>query len=164
MEDKIKRTKDADIHIRCYPEDKMFATSIHLAILNFWLLNKLMRDPKGRKKHLVRRVDQLVSGHIFVSGIVANDGFKAYKDPCNLRHIEWKNPWDPSIASHQDVFQLMDEGLLTYDKHLENYRDVISHLPKKLTLNHDYSESYYRSLNQFLEEVGDLSYDSGLPL
>ncbi len=24
MEDKIKRTKDADIHIRCYPEDKMF--------------------------------------------------------------------------------------------------------------------------------------------
>ena len=24
MEDKIKKTKDADIHIRCYPEDKMF--------------------------------------------------------------------------------------------------------------------------------------------
>lgn len=142
----------------------MWPVTIHLAILNFWLLNKLMHDPKGRKKRLVRWIDERICHHIFVSGIVANDGFKAYKDPCNLRHILWRNPWDPSICSHQDMYQLMDEALVRYNKHLTNYLELIHTLPKKLFCNQEYSEAYYQKLNLLLQECGDLSYDSGLPL
>ena len=149
---------------RTYPDHKMFPLTVNLAICNFWLLNKLMRDPKGRKKRLVRFIDERICHHIFVSGIVANDGFKAYKDPCNLRHMKWHNPWEPSITSHQDVYQLMEQGLAAYELHLENYKNLIATLPKKLLPTHEYGEEYYRRLNYLLQELGDLSYDSGLPL
>lgn len=147
-----------------YPTNRMFPLTINLAIWNFWLLNKLMRDPKGHKKRMVRSVDQLLKHHIFVSGIVANDNYKAYKDPCNLRHIQWRNPWNPELSSHQDVYQLMEQALVSYNHHLSNYHNLIKSLPKKLLVNHHYSEEYFRHLNQFLEDFGDLSYDSGLPL
>ncbi|MCR4999491.1 MAG: zinc dependent phospholipase C family protein [Lachnospiraceae bacterium] len=147
-----------------YEEGKMWPITVNLAICNFWLINKLMRDPKGRKRRFVRYVDQLIFHCPVMSSVIANDGLKNYKDPCNLRHLPWRNPWNPEVTSHQDIYQLMEVGLNKYETLLSDYKALMNTLPKRLVPGTPYNEEYYHRLNNILTDIGDLSYDSGLPL
>ena len=122
--------------------------------------------------------------HIFLSAIISNDRLHAYDDPCNLKHAEWTNPWDDSISSSKDFYQLMDDAREIYINRIRLYQkweELIAAERNSKTgaagsetgQNASGSETGQnaRSLGsktgavrqELLSDLGDNSYDSGLP-
>ena len=113
-------------------------------------LFKWMVDKRGVKKKLVMLFDKIFFKHIFLSAVISNDNLHAYDDPCNLNHNTWVNPWDESISSTKDFYQLMEDAFVSYKKRIEMYQKWT----KEATEEHK---------KELLSDLGDNSYDSGLP-
>ena len=113
-------------------------------------LFKWMVDKRGIKKKAVMLFDRIFFKHIFLSSIISNDWLHAYEDPCNELHKEWWNPWDESIRSTKDFYQLMDDAREVYVRRLNLYQDWRDNMGNE-------------KMEKLLEDLGDNSYDSGLP-
>ncbi|MBO6215766.1 MAG: zinc dependent phospholipase C family protein [Lachnospiraceae bacterium] len=168
---------------RTFPEAKCPKWQIKNAMRMVWLVNKLMSDPHALKKKAVRFIDQKLFGHAFISSIMSADGLSTYKDPCNLRHREWNNPWQRDITSREDFYQLFSRSMSLFDERIKKYKMLVGAPLRSrmaaafdriryekgngphVVISHEASEKlYYHNLNVLLEDLGDLSYDSGLPL
>ena len=166
-----------------FPEARTYTWQIRNSIRMVWLINKLMSDPHALKKKAVRFIDQKMFGHAFLSSIVSADGQGTYTDPCNLRHKTWRNPWQTDISSNEDFYQMMDRALGIFEERLSLYRCLIAAPIRSkfsaaidrirfekgkgphVVISHEASkDNYYHNLNALIEHLGDLSYDSGLPL
>ena len=137
-----------------YPENSMKNRHIKKAITFSRTLFKKMVDKKGRKKAFVRWFDMTFFKHIFLSAVISNDGDQTYEDPCNLNHIEYKNPWKPEMKITKDFYELMEEAKGNYVRRLDLF----------LKLRNADKENYEEAKENLLSDLGDLSYDSGLPL
>ena len=139
---------------RAYP--KLFASPAHVsfAISCIRVVNRLMHDTSGKKKTLVRMLDERLIGNAFLSAIIATDGHRTYDDPCNLKHRTWHNPWEPAITSQEDLYELMERARESYQYRLSLYRDLAVRLP----------ENYFYCRNVLLAELGNKSYDTGLEI
>jgi len=60
----------------------------------------------------------------------------------------------------KDFYELMEDGKDNYLRRVALYEKMI----KEYATDNPASESYYKLQNQLIEDLGDLSYDSGLPL
>ena len=166
-----------------FPEARICASQIRQSMRMVWFINRHMSDPHALKKKAVRLIDQMLFGHAFVSAIMSVDNQSTYTDPCNLRHRLWRNPWQPDITSNEDFFELMARAQDLFEERIRLYKllisapirsriaatiDRIRHDKGKephAIISHEASkENYYHNLNTLLENLGDLSYDSGLPL
>ena len=127
-----------------YPENAIKKRHAKKAITFSRKLFKMMEDPKGRKKALVLWIDYSFFKHVFLSAVISNDDKQTYEDPCNLSHKEYKNPWKPEIKITSDFYEMMEEAKKNYLRRTE------------LFLNNQ--------IQELLLDLGDLSYDSGLPL
>ncbi len=133
-----------------YPENAMKNKHVKKAITFSRKLFKMMVDPKGRKKAFVRWIDMTFFKHIFLSAVISKDSEQTYEDPCNMVHKEYKNPWKPEMKITKDFYELMEEAKVNYLRRLELFM-------KSTPVD----EKSYENL---LSDLGDLSYDSGLPL
>lgn len=133
-----------------YPENVMKNKHVKKAIIFSRKLFKMMVDPKGRKKAFVRWIDMTFFKHIFLSAVISKDDEQTYEDPCNLTHHEYKNPWKPEMKITKDFYELMDEAKVNYLRRLDLFMKT--------------SPRDEKSYENLLLDLGDLSYDSGLPL
>ena len=167
---------------KTFPEEHISFFTVRNSFLSTRFINHYIMDRYGLKKKLVRRIDEFIFKHPFFSSIIVSDNVTTYQDCCNLRHRTWKNPWDPSITSQRDVFQLIDTARPVYIKRIHMYSKMTSSIPtaifknwlqnipkdiksKKNPLHENPStKAYYEQLNNLLVELSDISYDTALPL
>ena len=146
-----------------YPDMALSARQVRMVIRSTRLINRLIYDPHGRKKRLVRFIDERMYHHAYHSPIIATDGTSSYKDPLNLRHCPWKNPWDESVSSKQDFLELMDEARGIYMKRLNMYSRMMNYAGTNNLFSQKVQKaSYYHRMNVLLSELGDYSYSKGV--
>ena len=137
-----------------YPENAIKKRHAKKAITFSRKLFKMMVDKHGRKKRFVRWIDMTFFKHIFLSAVISKDDEQTYEDPCNLGHKEYKNPWKPESKITKDFYELMEEAKGNYIRRLNLF----------LQLEKANKENYESATDALLSDLGDLSYDSGLPL
>ena len=145
---------------KTYPENEVKQRHIKSAISFSRTLFKWMKDKHGTKKKLVMLVDKIFFHHIFLSSVISNDHLHQYDDPCNLEHNEYKNPWDPSILITESFYEMMERAKVLYHTRIR----LFCQIREQGTAARTDKASYEASRDALLQDLGDLSYDSGLPL
>ena len=143
---------------KTFKDEHIQKSSIKGAISSFVTLNKMMHDPTGIKKKGVRALEQIFFGHAVISSMVPSDRLIKFKDPLNLKHREWANEWDSSIKSTESILELMNS-------HTEKFIDRITLYKKVFSPSYEAEKGdaiYYKAI--LLDELGNNSYSSGLPL
>lgn len=111
----------------------------------------LIDNTFGHKKYIFRTLEKIFAGKPLLSPLIASDKFIINSDPLNLKHEEWKNPWDESIRSTESFEDLYDKA----EKQYLSYLDMLNDLLKKKTRE---------NVTKFLQVLGNKSYHSGLDL
>ena len=143
-----------------YPDNTVKRRHIKSAISFSRTLFHWMHDRHGIKKKLVMLVDRIFFHHIFLSSVISNDHLHAYDDPCNLAHNEYKNPWDPSILIKESFYEMMEKAEGLY----HNRISIFCEMRNMYDIDAPAEDAYYGAQNRLIADLGDLSYDSGLPL
>ena len=125
-----------------FPDQGQKEKHVRSAISFSRTLFHMITDKRGGKKSFGEGFDKLFFHHIFLSAVILNDDKHTYEDPCNLSHKTWFNPWDESITSDKDFYQLMDDAKEAYIRRIRLYTDGQD--------------------DALLKDLGDNSYDSGL--
>lgn len=149
-----------------FTNNKTHIGTITHAINSFIKLNKLMKDPSGKKKAKVRKIEQFVFKHCVISAMIPSDRKIKYVDPCNIQHNTWHNPWYPEQNHSESIFDLMNKTMPVFLERIDLYMKSCGYE----TTNEDYSDSfeetkkylYFR--NRFLSNISDISYITGLPI
>lgn len=149
-----------------YEYNKIRLGTVRHAIKSFINLNHAMHDPTGRKKHNIRRIEQLFFKCAVISSMIPSDTIVKYNDPCNLLHNEWHNPWNPAIPRTESILDLITKTMPTYINKIDLYSKAVG-ISSISSMDQDsYTETnsilHYRNL--LLVALSDLSYLSGLPL
>ena len=116
----------------------------------------LLHDNTGKKKILVRSLEQLFFRGPRISVLIPSDHYSFTVDPLNLRHFRWRNPWKPELSSHQSFFELLDQARASYREVIEQ-TDVLFSLPPR-------TATYEKQLALLYRTLGNRSFHSGLPL
>lgn len=132
------------------PTRKRIVQAIH----GMQIGTKLLYDPTGRKKAAIRRIESIVPGYPLLSPLIANDDLLFYKDPCNTKHVPWKNPWDEQIISTESFFDLFEKAQEEYSRMLN---DAAKFLAKERT-----DAEREEVIARVLRELGNRCYHSGL--
>lgn len=151
---------------RTFPENKVRLGTIKNAINSFINLNHLMHDPTGKKKRRVRKIEQVFFKCAVISSMIPSDTIIKYIDPCNSKHSNWSNPWNPMVNKTESVFDLINQTMPTYIERIDLYmkacgnsNDIDPELDSVLE-----TQQYLHFRNKFLANISDLSYLSGLPI
>lgn len=115
---------------------------------------RLLYDPTGRKKALIRRIESIVPGYPLLSPLIANDRLLFYQDPCNTKHAAWKNPWDETIVSTESFFDL-------FEKAQEEYSRMLNGAARFLARERSDKE-WRAAIGHTLRALGNRCYHSGL--
>lgn len=142
---------------KTFPENKILLFHIRHAIGSMALEANLMKDPTGIKKFFVRLLERFVFGHAVISPMIPNDKVTRYKDPCNLRHNKWFNPWDKSKVSCDSIYDMIDKATKILEERLHYYSRSQA-LSKDLT-----QEEKEENLMKLLDSLNNSSYLNGLP-
>lgn len=139
-----------------FPGSLVLTPEVTSAIKSIRLVYDLMEDPHMWKKKLLRSLESLVLRHAQFSAMILDDGHQTYPDPCNLSHHLWKNPWETGITSTDSFYDLFHKARELYLKRL----DLLYCL-----FNCEFgSRDYFSYITSLKSSLGNLSYDSGLPL
>lgn len=141
---------------RIFPDQAIPRWQARFAIHSMHLESALMHDPKGRKKALVRGIEQKILGQALLSPMIPSNTLSIYRDPCNLAHKPWHNPWNPDQVSRDSVYDLMNRADPVYCRRMQFYFRAL--VPQSS------SQMASQARDRFLEDLGDCSYNSGLPL
>ncbi|WP_167511350.1 zinc dependent phospholipase C family protein [Pseudobutyrivibrio xylanivorans] len=171
----VRPTKDQKIIIanllhsainNTFPNNKVRLCTIKGAINSFIKLNKMMHDPKGKKKKCIRNIEQFIFKCCVISAMIPSDTIIKYVDPCNTLHNTWHNPWNPIIPRTESVIDLINKTMPQYlDRiklymlscgNLDNINDELDSIIE--------TDRYLHYRNQLLANLSDLSYISGLPI
>ena len=131
-----------------YP--KLFVTSALIRDAFRWMRlgTRLVNDPSGQKKVLVRMMEKKCVGRSLFSPMLPSDRYRFVKDPFNQTHRTWVHPWTKkaSTASFVDLYK--KAGKL-YDERLKKYYDMIA-------------DGFTQELqNRFVSAYGNRSFQSG---
>lgn len=161
---------------KTYPGLGILPITIWVSIRSLQLGTRFLYDPSGRKKAVVGALEQMVFGHPLLSTLIPKDGCTAHGDPLNLRHEEWKNPWDTGAVSHASFLELMEGAEKDYLRILGELDRLFTagtmegagktdgdKLCTKITGTENSGKQIYRNgLETLLMRLGNLSYHSGL--
>lgn len=111
----------------------------------------LIDNEVGLKKYIFRWVEKRIARKPLLSPLIASDRFLIHKDPLNLMHQEWSNPWDRNLRSTESFYDL-------YEKSEKQYLYFLGELNLALV-----TKSKARII-RFLKQLGNKSYHSGLEL
>lgn len=142
------------VYSMTYPEFRVTYKDMRLAIRSMQAGLRLLHDPRGQKKVLARKIEGLTAGYAVLSPMIASDSLSFYKDPLNVLHREWHNPWDEALTSSQSFFDLMEEAR-------QEYMALLPRL-NRLFRTKKHSEAEKIRLKHILDYLGNNSYHSGL--
>lgn len=141
-------------YTRTYPEFKSRFITMLLGIFSMRLGVCLLHDKTGQKKVLARLAEKYFLGFPHFSPLIASDKLHFCKDPFNMKHRKWANPWNPSLVSTESFFDLYEKAGVLYQKRI---RMLYRYL--RMPENSREAENY---LQEFRKEYGNLSFASGL--
>lgn len=141
-------------YTRTYPEFKSRFITMLLGIFSMRLGICLLHDKTGQKKVLARLAEKYFLGFPHFSPLIASDKLHFCKDPFNMKHRKWANPWNPSLVSTESFFDLYEKAGVLYQKRI---RMLYRYL--RMPENSREAENY---LQEFRKEYGNLSFASGL--
>lgn len=139
-----------------YPGSLVLSPEILSAFSFTRIVYDLMEDKNRWKKKLLRSVEDLFLDHPQFSAMIANDGHTSYPDPCNLRHLLWRNPWNTDLFSTESFYDLFFRAKHQYIRRLSWLLLIRDSEPG--------SRDYFDYISLLEKDLGNLSYDSGLPL
>ena len=142
------------VYSMTYPDLKVTYTDMRLAIRSVQAGTRFLHDPHGKKKVIARKLESLTLGYPLLSPMMASDALYFYKDPLNLLHREWRNPWNKDQVSSESFFDLMEETQAEYAKLLRKLH--------RLFVTKKHSETERLRLQKLLDALGNRSYHSGL--
>jgi hypothetical protein len=87
---------------------------------------RMLSDPTGQKKVLVRSVEKVFLRRPLFSAMLASDHYRFVKDPLNLAHRRWLHPWNKK-ASTESFRDLYRKAGRLYDKRLKLYYHMVAH-------------------------------------
>lgn len=141
---------------RTYPEYKIRLSTMILGIYSMQIGLRLLHDTTGQKKVAARFIEGKLLGFPNFSPLVPSDTLQFCKDPFNMKHDVWRNPWNPELTSDETFFDLYEKAVVLYRKRI--------HLLNAYLRCPDDSDCAQRNLQAFLSDYGDLSFHSGLPI
>lgn len=137
-----------------YPGLGVTRRRIVQAIYAMQLWTKLLYDPAGRKKLLIRRIERIVPGYPLLSPLVPNDPPLFHADPCNKRHRPWQNPWKPDSKSTASFYELFDGAQ-------EEYGLILNEIARFFSRQRS-DKAGEKAASLLLSALGNLCYHSGL--
>lgn len=137
-----------------YPKLGATRKRILQAIFAMQLSTKLLYDPSGRKKNIIRRIERIVPGYPILSPLVPSDPPIVHKDPCNKGRRPWSNPWKPELKSNASFYELFDDALTDYGLMLNEIARFFSRQRSE--------QAEEKAALLLLAVLGDLCYHSGL--
>ncbi len=141
---------------KAYPNLHLTRWRIIQAIRSMQKGTRLLYDPTGHKKALIRRIESIVPGYPILSPLVPSDMLVFHKDPCNSKHIPWQNPWNAEQVSIESFFDLFEKAQSEYSRILNDLADFFAEEHSK--------EETKKMLSLLRSSLGSRSYHSGLEL
>jgi hypothetical protein len=89
-------------------------------------VTRLLNDPSGQKKVLVRFMEKLILRRPLFSPMLASDHYRFVRDPLNLTNRRWIHPWTKK-ASTESFRDLYRKAGRLYDKRLKLYYHMAAH-------------------------------------
>lgn len=143
-----------DAYHYAFPDLPIKKSTMWLGIFSMRLGLNILHDDSGQKKVLFRLAEKYFLGYPLFSPLVPSDTLFFRTDPFNLRHAEWKNPWDPTMRSRESFFELYAKAQNVYLKRMKKLEQLLSP---------ECSRPLREKLNrEFLADYGNLSFHSGL--
>ena len=124
---------------------------------SIWALRfgcRTLADKSGKKKYSIELVESIFIRHPVASAKLVTDTITDYRKSCNLEHEVWCNPWKRSIASTASFVALFRQTLA---KCSSVYHLLNCCIPGG-------SSDRETALSLLLNELGNYSYHSGLPV
>lgn len=112
---------------------------------------KLMHDPSGQKKVIVRYIERLLFDRPYISAMMPSDKYKFVFNCFNLNHRSWKHPWTKE-TSNESFFDLYEKAEKKYHQRIMEYYGIVKN---------GYNE---KELQNFVKRHGNYSFLSGLYL
>lgn len=109
---------------------------------------KLVNDPSGQKKVMVRLVEKYALDRPFISPMLPSDRYQFVADPFNDAHRTWEHPWTGQ-KSTETFLDLFEKAGKLYDSRLQKYYEMVEY---------GFTEERERA---FLLEYGNRSFLSG---
>lgn len=132
------------VYQKCYPELGVLPITMRAAIRSIQIGTRFVHDPSGKKKKIISNLEKRLFGFPLLSTLIPSDNEVLHEDPLNLKHRQWKNPWDTTLVSKASFLDLMEQAQEQY-----------THIMAKLF-------PYRETQNALLDTLGNLSYHSGL--
>ncbi len=140
-----------------FPDLRLGYADMYAAVLFMPFALLILHDPHGKKKAFARRLEKHILGYAYVSPLISSDRIRFTKDPLNLRHKKWKNPWDASRASTDSFPDLYSKAREQYLHRIDLLKNIID--PTKF-----HRENLNQYLRPLMQSLANCSYSSGLPL
>lgn len=137
-----------------YPSLHVSYAVMYSATFGMQAGGRLLQDRSGKRKVIARKVESYLLGHAYLSPMIPSDRLVFYKDPLNLRHHIWKNPWNNSIKSNESFLDL-------FQKAQKEYLFVLLRLESLFSLS-DSNHASAKHVKELLAFMGNKSYHSGL--
>ncbi len=109
----------------------------------------VLHDKHGRKKAWLRKLEDIFLGYPLASTLVPSDTLLFFRDPLNLSHKKWSNPWDQTTISCESYMDLYENAGAEYLDILREFNGLLAN--DRLTMS-----------DSFLNRLGNRSYHSGL--
>lgn len=131
-----------------YPNIFVTETLIRSAFRWMRTGTRLLNDPSGQKKVLVRLIEKALLRRPLFSPMLPSNRYRFVKDPLNESHRTWIHPWTKktSDASFPDLYRRA--GRL-YEERLKNYYRMVGN---------NFTEELQK---KFMENYGNRSFLSG---
>ena len=129
------------------------ARMVHRSILAMRFGCRTLADPRGKKKTWVSRVESVFLENPIASQKLVTDEVENPRESLNLEHRIWTNPWNTSLASSASFPELFRQCL--------GKCNMVYYYLNALITKEGLLEEGFPAL---LEELGNYSYHSGLPV
>lgn len=139
-------------YAQTYPELHIWHSTMRVSIRSMQIGTRFLRDPSGKKKVFLRKLEGMILGYPLLSSMIPSDSLTFYLDPLNILHKQWYNPWDKTFTSTDSFFDLMEDAQVEYTSVLKKLSEIFS--------NNSSSEKECRKA--LLKQLGNNSYHSGL--
>lgn len=143
-----------DAYHNVYEELGLGKSFFSRAIWSMQIGTRLTYNPHNYKRQVAETAERILFGRPQISPVIPDDFVQSTKDPLNLEHRQWHNPWDLQQSFCDSVPELIKKASGRYQKALK----LLNELYETDAHQSAYDETGKR-LGKFL---GQRSFHSGL--
>lgn len=133
-----------------YKHSRITRSGIRAAIISLQKESKMLKLFSNRMKNAIGTIEYAFVGQRYIAPLIPGGNEPKSKDPLNLSHSIWFNPWSTGMASKKSVPEILNDSR-------ENYLTIIS-----LYVNYINNPDEKNALILLKKAIGKKSYHSGL--